>query len=73
MSFVALGAFGLALLSQWAAGLIAEAVGPATLFVAAGLLLGTAALGGLLSPALRELDIRPPPAALARRVRHGRA
>jgi MFS transporter, DHA3 family, tetracycline resistance protein len=55
MSFVALGAFGLAPLSQLAAGLVAAAAGPATLFTAAGLLMGAAALGGLLSPALRGL------------------
>lgn len=55
-SFRALGSFGLVPLSQVAAGVLAEAAGPATLFVATGVLMGAAALAGLLSPTLRQLD-----------------
>jgi len=56
MSFEALGSFGLVPLSQIAAGVVGEVAGPARLFVAAGGLMGAAALAGLLSPALRQLD-----------------
>lgn len=56
MSFVALGSFGLAPFSQVAAGVVGERVGPATLFLAAGVLMGAAALSGVFSPSLRHLD-----------------
>lgn len=56
MSFVTLGSFGFVPFSQVAAGVLAAAAGPAPLFVTAGGLLTVAALAGLLSPPLRQLD-----------------
>jgi DHA3 family tetracycline resistance protein-like MFS transporter len=56
MSLVGLSAGGLVLLSQLASGLVAGAAGPGALFVTAGALMSGAALAGLRSPALRQLD-----------------
>lgn len=56
MSLVGLSAGGLVLLSQLASGITAQALGSATLFAGAGLLMTVGAVGGLLSQSIRNLD-----------------